>query len=161
MKFSKLNKIVKILAIHNEVRKLIKPNPPSLTNIVAVMLLKPKFLDSVRKFKPTESELHQAFMTLVRTSQSLYPPSSKYFKPVVSNNIVIASLIFDANQARESQSVCFLPLISCQDVDIVRPPFHEAHILEAGPFDLHRSGTLAQGNYVSIIPYATKVLPPY
>ena len=76
---------------------------------------------------------------------------------------MIASLRLDDNKAQELLSVRFLPLISCKDVDMVRLLSHQAHVLEAGPFDLHlnRGGTLAQGNYVSIIPHATKVINPY
>ena len=84
LKFRKLEKIVKILAIQNYIRKLMKPNPATLAHIIAVILLQPKFMDSVKQFKPTQTEMYEAFLTLVKTSQSFYSLSSKYFKPVVS-----------------------------------------------------------------------------
>merc|ERR1712236_35475 len=143
-----------------------KPHTATLAHVIAVILLQPKFMDSVKQFKPSPNEMYEAFLKLVKTSQSFYPPSSKYFKPVVSNSIVIASLRFDDKKAQEMLGVRFLPLISSKDVNMVRLLFHQAHVLQAGPFDLHlnRGGTLArmkQGSYASIIPHARKVINPY
>ena len=114
-----------------------KPNSASLAHITAIMLLKPKFIDSVKQFKPSPNEMYEAFLKLVKTSQSFYPPSSKYFKPVVSNSIVIASLRFEDSKAQELLGVRFLPLISSKDVDLIRLLFLHAHVLDAGPFSLH------------------------
>ena len=85
LRYSKLEKIVRIIATHNFMRKLMKPQPPTLAN--SVMLLQPKFMDLLKQFKPSPNEMSEAFLKLVKTSQSFYPPSSKYFKPVVTNSI--------------------------------------------------------------------------
>ena len=69
MKFSNLEKIVRILAIHDYIRKSI--NSASLAHITANMLCKPKFLETVKQFKPTESEMYQAFLKLVKNSLPL------------------------------------------------------------------------------------------
>ena len=123
-----------------------KPHPATLAHVIAVILLQPKFMGSVKQFKPSPNEMYEAFLKLVKTSQSFCPPSSKYFKPVVSNSIVIASLRFEDSKAQELLGVCFLPLISIKDVDLIRLLFHHAHVLDAGPFSLHlnRGGTLAR-----------------
>ena len=110
--------------------------------------------------------MYEAFLKLVKTSQSLYPPSSKYFKPVVHNSIVIASLRFEDSKAQELLGVRHLPLISSKDVDLVKLLFLHAHVLDAGPFNLHlnRGGTLArmkQGSFATIIPHARKVIKPH
>ena len=166
LKFSKLEKIVRIIAIHNFIRKSMKPNSASLAHIIAIMMCKPKFLDSVKQFKPTENEMYQAFLKLVKTSQNLYSPSSKYFKPEVHNSIIIASLRFDDTKAQELLGVRHLPLISSKDVDLVKLLFLHGHILDAGPFNLHlnKGGTLArmkQGSYATVIPHARKIIKPH
>ena len=79
-------------------RKLMKPQPPTLAN--SVMLLQPKFMELLKQFKPSPMEMSEAFLKLVKTSQSFNPPSSKYFKPVVTNSIVVASLRFEDAKPR-------------------------------------------------------------
>ena len=108
-------------------RKLMKPHPPTLAN--SVMLLQPKFMDLLKQFKPSPNEMYEAFLKLVKTSQSFYPPSSNYFKPVVTNSIVIASLRFEDSKAQELLGVRFLPLISSKDADLIRLLFHHAKFL--------------------------------
>ena len=93
-------------------------------------------------------------------------PSSKYFKPQVSNNIIIASLRYDDKTAQEMLGTRFLPLLSSKDVPLVKLLSNQAHILQAGPFDLHlnRGGTLARmktGKYAVIVPHARKIISPH
>merc|ERR1711867_126368 len=119
----------------------------------------------LKSYKPSSMEMSDAFYKLVKTSQSIKPPSSKYFKPVVTNSLIVASLRLEDAKAEELLGVRFLPLVSSKDSDLIRVLFYHAHVLDAGPFSLHlnKSGTLArmkQGSYAVIIPHIRKVIDP-
>ena len=163
MKFSSLEKLVRILSIHNYITKSIKS--ANLANITAYMLCNPKFIETVRNFKPTELEMYKAFLMLVKTSQTLYPPSSKYFKQELKDSILVASLRFDDSKAEEILEVRHLPLISSKDVDLVKLLFLKDHILETGPFNLHLKGcTLSrnkQGIFATVIPNVRRIIKPH
>ena len=164
MKFSSLEKLVRILSIHNYITQQTKS--ANLAHIVAYMLCNPNFIQTVRNFKPTEVEMYNAFLMLVKTSQTLHPPSSKYFKPQLKDSILVASLRFDDSKAEEILGVRHLPLISSKDVDLVKLLFLKGHILETGPFNLHlnKGGTLSrmkQGIFATVIPHARKIIKPH
>ena len=76
-------------------KKLMKPEAPTLQN--SVMLLQPKFMKLLKQYM----EMSDAFLKLVKTSQSIKPPSSKYFRPVVTNSLIVASLRFEDAKAEE------------------------------------------------------------
>ena len=132
----------------------------SLTKVA--VLFQPKYLSQIRKFKPTQENLNNAFFQLVRSSQMYYKPSSKYFLPVtLKNGLIIASLRYEEKAAEEVLGVKFLPLISSSDTKFIKILFHFAHCVSAGPFSLHlnKSGTIArlrQGHYGTIVAHVKK-----
>ena len=65
---------MKILAIQNHIRKLRKPNPATLAHIIEVILLQPKFMDSIKQFKRSQIEIYEAIPKLVKEVLQNSPP---------------------------------------------------------------------------------------
>ena len=118
-KHSSLIKILRILALNNYMKILLSEEIEasavnSLTKVA--VLFQPKYLSKIRKFKPTQENLKNAFYQLVRSSQTHFKPSSKYFLPVTLNNgLIVASLRYEEKTAEEILGIKFLPLISSHD----------------------------------------------
>ena len=148
-------KILRIVSINQFMKNLMSAETLTLSN--SIMLLQPKYLKIIRKYKPSSQELSSAFYKIIRTSQSFHRPSTKYFRPVtLSNALITASLRYEDKKAEEILGVKFLPLVSSQDTKLIRVLFDYAHTLPAGPFALHlnKSATLArmrQGCFGTII----------
>ena len=102
------------------------------------VLLQPGMMQTIRKFKPTEANLKDAFFKLVRSSQVHFKPSSKYFLPIVlENGLIVASLRYEEKTAEQVLGVKYLPLISSSDSQLIKLLFYNAHCINAGPFTLH------------------------
>ena len=107
-RFSSLMKIVRIVAINQYMRDLMKEETLTLQN--SIMLLQPKYLKLIRNYKPSSQELSSAFYKIIRTSQYNNKPSTKYFRPItLSNALITASLRYEDKKAEELLGVKFLP----------------------------------------------------
>ena len=85
------------------------------------VLLQPGMMQRIRQFKPTEADLKNAFYKLVRSSQTYFKPSSKYFLPIVLNNgLTVASLRYEEKTAEQVLGVKYLPLISSSDHQLIK-----------------------------------------
>ena len=130
------------------------------------VLLQPGMMQRIRQFKPTEANLKDAFFKLVRSSQTYFKPSSKYFLPIVlDNGLTVASLRYEEKTAEQVLGVKYLPLISSSDHQLIKLLFHHAHCISAGPFTLHlnkstTAARLRQGNFGAIIAHAKKIILP-
>ena len=91
------------------------------------VLLQPKAMEKIRKFKPSQEDLKTAFYQLVKSSQTHFKPSSKYFLPIVLNNgLTVASLRYEEKTAEEVLGIKFLPLISSSDHKLIKILFYYA-----------------------------------
>ena len=86
---SSLIKILRILALKSFMDSLLAKTFETSADISlskVTVLLQPGAMEKIRQFKPTEEDLKTAFYQLVRSSQTYFKPSSKYFLPIVLNN---------------------------------------------------------------------------
>ena len=86
---SSLIKILRILALKSFMNSLLSETFETSADISlskVTVLLQPKAMEKLRKFKPTKEDLKTAFYQLVRSSQTHFKPSSKYFLPIVLTN---------------------------------------------------------------------------
>ena len=83
--FCSLTKVLRVLAtkcfMDNILAGMYSITPPdiSLKLPQVAVLLQPGMMQTIRKFKPTEANLKDAFFKLDRSSQEHFKPSSKYF----------------------------------------------------------------------------------
>ena len=113
-------KILRIVAINEFMKSLMSAEALNLLS-KSVVLLQPKYLAMIRKYKPTQHDLCSAFYKIIRSSQSFHRPSTKYFLPVtLSNGLITASLRYEDKKAEEILGVKFLPLVSSQDTKLIR-----------------------------------------
>ena len=149
-------------------RKLLSAiDAPAVTSLAKVAVLcQPKHMEQIRNYKPSQEDLTCAFYQLVKSSQTHYKPTSKYFLPIeLKNGLTVASLRYEEKAAEEVLGCKFLPLISSSDKKLIKVLFNFAHCISAGPFSLHlnKSATIArlrQGYYGTVLAHARKILLP-
>ena len=102
---SSLIKILRILALNSFMNSLLSETFETSADVSlskVTVLLQPKAMEKIRKFKPSQEDLKTAFYQLVKSSQTHFKPSSKYFLPIVlKNGLTVASLRYEEKAAEE------------------------------------------------------------
>ena len=165
---SQLIKILRTLSLNLFMRKLLSTIDASAVPPLAkvAVLCQPKHMEQIKKYKPSKEDLSYAFYQLVKSSQTHFKPTSKYFLPIeLKNGLTVASLRYEEKAAEEVLGCKFLPLISSSDKKLIKVLLNFAHCISAGPFSLHlnKSATIArfrQGCYGTVLAHARKILLP-
>ena len=82
---SSLKKVLRVLAIQSFMENILENMysitipASSLKLAQAAVLLQPGMMGRLRKFVPSDENLKDAFVKLIKSSQAHYKPSSKYF----------------------------------------------------------------------------------
>ena len=120
-------KVLRVLATKSFMENILESmysitTPDSSLKLAQVaMLFQPIMMQRLRKFKPTDADLKDAFFKLVRSSQAYFKPSSKYFLPIVlENGLTVASLRYDEKTAEQVLGVRYLPLVSSSDRQLIK-----------------------------------------